>query len=105
MTPAPIGLVRIGVDLRVIQANLGYASMVLATADEIASSSISRYFHPDEIARVAHQLSLLATGSIDAVVPESRAVRSVISTTRLALAATADGKADCEPDYLIAMSG
>ncbi|HLQ15615.1 MAG TPA: HAMP domain-containing sensor histidine kinase [Candidatus Eisenbacteria bacterium] len=103
IAPAPIGLVRIGADLRVIQANLGYASMVLAAADEIAGSSISRYFHPDEMARVSHQLSLLSTGSIDAVVSDSRALRSDMSTIRLHWTATAVRKASGEMDYFIAM--
>ncbi len=100
---APVGVVRVGTDMNVVEANLRYASLLLAKADEIAGSSISRYFPPDEMARVSDQLRLLSNGSIDAVESDSEALRADQSTIWLHWSATAVRKADGEIDYFIAM--
>jgi PAS domain S-box-containing protein len=98
-----IGLVRIGADLKIIEASAGYASMLRAGATDIAGSSISRYFHPDEAARIIDQLSELATGSIEAVASDSRALRSDQSTIRLHWTATATRTSDGRVDHFIAI--
>src|SRR5438309_2878438 len=76
----PIGVVRLGADLTIIWANSGYASLLRAEADEIAGTSIARYFPPDEMARVNSQLHRVFNGSVDALVSDSLALRTDLST-------------------------
>jgi PAS domain S-box-containing protein len=100
---APFGVVRIGPDMNVMDANPRLALLFLAKADEMAGSPISRYFSPDEAAWVMHQLRTLSTGSVDSVESETQALRADRSTVWLAWSASAVRKASGEIDYYIAM--
>lgn len=75
-----IGVVRLDVDLNVIESNAASASILPNGTYDIAGSPIGRYFHPDERAGVIEQLRLLSSGSIDAVAADSRLLRSDLST-------------------------
>jgi PAS domain S-box-containing protein len=99
----PIGLVRIDTDLKVIEANAACASLLLVSPDEIAGSSIERYFRPDEKAEVVDRLRLLSTGVVDALAMESRALRSDLTTIWLRWTATAARKTHSNGvEYIIA---
>ena len=100
---APFGVMRIGPDLNVIDANPRLARLFLAKADEMVGSPIERYFSPDEAAWVMHQLRTLSTGSVEAAESESQGLRTDRSTVWLAWSASAVRKADGEIDYYIAM--
>lgn len=96
-----IGVLRLDVDLNVIESNTASASLLLTSADDIAGSPICHYFHPDERAGVIEQLRLLSGGSIDAVAVDSRALRSDLSKIWLHWTATTVARAGGEVDYII----
>ena len=100
---APFGVVRIGPDMNVIDANPRFALLFRAQVGEMAGSPISQYFSPDESAWVVNQLRSLSNGSSDTVRSESRALRSDRSNIWLSWSATAVRKTDGEIDYYIAM--
>ncbi len=99
----PLGVVRIDSDMNIVQASAGYASLLLAKADEMAGSPISRYFPPDEMDRVSDQLRRLSSGSVDAVVSDNRALRTDLSAIWVHWSATAVRKVDGEIDHFIAV--
>jgi signal transduction histidine kinase len=88
--------------MKVIEANAGFASIVRSEAGEIAGSPITRFFAPEEWARVSGQLNLLAAGAIDAVASDSQASRSDQSKIKIHWTATAARTADGHVDHLIA---
>jgi signal transduction histidine kinase len=96
-----IGVVRLDVDLNVIESNAASASILLTGADDIAGSPICRHFHPDERVGVLDQLRLLSSGAIDAAAADSRALRSDLSTIWLHWTATTVTRAESEADYII----
>jgi len=98
-----IGVVRLDADLNVIESNAASALLLLSSADEVAGSPISSYFHSDERAGVIDQLGLLSRGSIDAVAGESRALRSDLSTIWLHWTATTVTSKQGELDYIVLM--
>jgi signal transduction histidine kinase len=98
-----IGLVRISTDLRVLETNAGFASMLLDGAEEVAGSPISRYFHEDDAGRVRIQLLELLTGAVDAVAFDCRGIRPDKSTIRLHWTAIAGRADDGRFGHIIAM--
>lgn len=99
---APFGVVRIGAEMTILDANPRFARLFLAEAGEMIGSSISKYFSPDEAGWVIHQLGTLSP-SLDEVQSESHGLRADGSGIWLAWSATAIRKSDWEIAYYIAM--
>jgi PAS domain S-box-containing protein len=98
-----LGVARIDTDLNIIEANAGFASLLGTDADEISGSPLSRYFAPAEMVRVGEQLLRLCQRSFDAVVSDSRALRSDSTAVWLHWSATAVCNETGETDYFVAM--
>jgi PAS domain S-box-containing protein len=100
---APVGMVRVGTDLRIIQANPGFAALFQGAADGIPGSPLSRYFPRTETAWITDQLRTLGSGAASAVDSESRTYRADLSAIWVHWSATAVRKLDGEIDYFIVM--
>jgi two-component system sensor histidine kinase/response regulator len=100
---APVGMVRVGTDMRIIQANPGYAALFQAASDGISGSPISRYFPRTETAWIIDQLRTLGSGAASAIDSESRTYRADLSAIWVHWSATAVRNIDGELDYFILM--
>jgi two-component system, sensor histidine kinase and response regulator len=56
---APLGVVRIGPKLAILQANPSFASMLRATPEELTGAPVERFFSPAEIARASQRFSAM----------------------------------------------
>jgi PAS domain S-box-containing protein len=100
---APLGVVRIGVDLTIIQANPRFAYQLRRPLLEMSGATLTSYLPPEEAERAAAQFRALSGGSAGAVDTETEAIRGDGTTMWLHWSATAVRKADGEVDYFIAM--
>jgi PAS domain S-box-containing protein len=100
---APLGVVRIDLDLRIIQANPRFADLLRRPQHEINGALLTSYLPPEEAARTADHFLALSEGSVDSVDSESEALRGDGTNMWLRWSATAVRKSDGEVDYFIAM--
>ncbi len=100
---APLGVVRIGLDMRIIQANPRFAELLRRPEREVFGALLSSYLPPDQAQRTAEQLGSLSEGTAAAVDSEAEAVRGDGTSMWLQWSATAVRNANDEVDYFIAM--
>jgi two-component system sensor histidine kinase/response regulator len=100
---APLGVVRIGLDMKVIQTNPRFAELLRRPEGEIVGASLAAHLPLDEAAPTADQFRLLADGSSSSVESETEAVRGDGEHMWLHWSATAVRNVDGEVDYFIAM--
>jgi PAS domain S-box-containing protein len=100
---APLGVVRIGLDMTIIQANPRYAELLRAPVREVVGAPLSAYLSTEEMVRAADQFRSLADGSVSATDSENQALRGDGTTMWMHWSATAVRKTDGEVDYFIAM--
>jgi two-component system, sensor histidine kinase and response regulator len=100
---APLGVVRIGLDMTVIEANPRFAELVRMPEDQVVGASLSSSLPPDEMARAAKQFRSLSDGSSSAIESETKVLRGDGKTIWLQWSATAVHKSDGGVDYFIAM--
>jgi PAS domain S-box-containing protein len=100
---APLGVVRIGVDLKIIQANPRFAELLRRPQLEIFGAPLTSYLSPDDAAVAAAEFRSLSDGSTGSVDSETEALRGDGTSMWLHWSATAVRKSDGEVDYFIAM--
>ncbi len=100
---APLGVVRIALDMRIIQANPRFAELLRRPASDLIGSLLPSYLPAEQAARTADQLRSLSDGSAGAADSETEAVRGDGTSMWLHWSATAVHKASGEVDYFIAM--
>jgi PAS domain S-box-containing protein len=100
---APLGVVRIGVDMTMIQANPRLADLLRKPEDQIVGARLASYLPPDEAVRAQEQLDALSNGSAIATDSETEAVRGDGTTIWLHWSTTAVHRPDGAVDYFIAM--
>jgi PAS domain S-box-containing protein len=100
---APLGVVRIGVDLKIIQANPRFAELLRRAQLEMIGAPLTSYLPPEEAARAAGQFHSLSDGSAGALDSETEALRGDGTSMWLHWSATAVRKPDGDVDYFIAM--
>ena len=100
---APLGIARVGVDMRVIDANPRLAALLRNEPSAITGSSVADFLHPDEFARVFEIFQPLWEGSVDTVESDSRALRADGSEVWLHWTATGVRNATGKLDYFLAM--
>ncbi len=100
---APAGVVRIGPDLRIIDANPRFTDLVRVRADEAKGVLITRYFTGPEALRFADRLEALSAGAADAVEADSEAMRPDGSRFWVHWSATSVPNEQGGSDYYIAM--
>jgi PAS domain S-box-containing protein len=100
---APLGVVRLGMDMKILQSNPRFAELLRRALAEILGMQLTSYLPPDEAVRAAAQLHRLADGSAGAADSETEALRGDGTAMWMHWSATAVRKSDGEVDYFIAM--
>jgi PAS domain S-box-containing protein len=100
---APLGVVRIGLDMTVIQANPRFAELLLTPEDQILGTSLSSALPPEEMARAAEQFRSLSDGSARTIESETKVLRGDGKSIWLQWSATAVHKSSGGVEYFIAM--
>ena len=100
---APLGVVRIELDMRIIQANPRFAELLRRPEGDLIGALLTSYLPVVHAARTADEFQSLADGSAGATDSETEAVRGDGTSMWLNWSATAVRKASGEVDYFIAM--
>jgi PAS domain S-box-containing protein len=100
---APLGVVRIGLDMRILQANPRFADLLRTPEREFVGVALASFLPPDEGAKVAYQFRSLSDGTVTSTESETEAVRGDGTSMWLHWSATVVRNADGEVDYFIAM--
>lgn len=100
---APLGIARVGVDMNIIDVNPRLAALLHTEADAMTGTSVAKYLHPQEFARVFQVFQPLWNGAVDSVESDSRAVRADNSEVWLHWSATAVRNERGRIEYFLAM--
>ena len=100
---APLGVVRLGGDLTVLQANPTFASILRTSVDRITGARLSGFFSTGELDSVRKRLEPLLTGHAEVAEFDSQATRDDGKPLWLHWTASVVHKPDGEIDYLLAM--
>jgi two-component system, sensor histidine kinase and response regulator len=100
---APLGVVRIGLDMKIIQANPRFAELLRRRELNVIGVPLSSYLPADEMAGAARQFRSLSDDSVRAIDSENQAERGDGTSMWLHWSAAAVHKANGEADYFIAM--
>jgi two-component system sensor histidine kinase/response regulator len=100
---APLGVVRIGLDMTIIQANPRLADLLRKPEGQIVGTPLASYLPPEEAVRAEVQLDALSNGSATATESETEAVRGDGTSIWLHWSTTAVHRTDGTVDYFIAM--
>jgi PAS domain S-box-containing protein len=100
---APLGVVRIGLDMKVIQANPRFAELLRRPERELNGAPLSSYLPPEEMVRAAEEFRSLSEGSVGSTDSETQAFRGDGTSMWLHWSATAVRKANGDADYFVAM--
>jgi two-component system sensor histidine kinase/response regulator len=100
---APLGVARIGLDMKIIQANPRFAELLRRPEGEIVGAPLTTHLPPDEAQHAADQFRLLAGGGVTSIESETEAVRGDGEHMWLHWSATAVRDVDDQVDYFIAM--
>ncbi|MEO9048747.1 MAG: ATP-binding protein [Candidatus Dormiibacterota bacterium] len=103
VTHAPLGIARVGADMKIIDVNPRMASLMRAQSRDMVGMSVATYLHPEEFNRVYEIFQPLWTGSVDTVESDSQALRADRTKAWLHWSATAVRNAAGRVEYFIAM--
>lgn len=100
---APLGIARVGADMKIIDVNPRMASLMRAQPGDMIGVSVAQYLHPDEFGRVYDLFQPLWTGVVDSVESDSHALRADRTKAWLHWIATAVRNAAGHVEYFLAM--
>src|SRR5579864_9261375 len=100
---APLGVIRIGPDMTIIQANPRFMSVLRRPEADVVGAPLSTILPPEDMVRATEQFRALSEGSMAATDSEFQAVRPEGEVIWLHWTATEVRDADGEVDYFIAM--
>ncbi len=100
---APLGIVRSGTDMRIIDVNPRMASLMRADASQMVGMPVAAYLDPGEFTRVFDLFQPLWNGAVDSIESDSRAVRGDRTSVWLHWSATTVRNAAGRVEYFIAM--
>src|SRR5579864_1083621 len=103
VTHAPLGIARVGPDMKIIDVNPRLASLLRADARQLVGTSVAEYLRPDEFTRVFETFQPLWKGAVDSIESDSRAVRTDQTEVWLHWSATVVRNISGRIDYFIAM--
>ena len=103
LTHAPLGIARVGPDMRIIDVNPRMASLMRTDAVEMVHTPVAQYLHPDEFARVFQLFQPLWNGLVETIESDSQAVRGDQTGVWLHWSATTVRGAGGRVEYFIAM--
>lgn len=100
---APLGIARVGADMRIIDVNPRMASLMRSQGADMVGTSVAEYLHPDEFGRVYKLFQPLWAGSVDSVESDSHSLRGDHTKAWLHWSATAVRNAAGQVEYFLAM--
>lgn len=100
---APLGVVRIGPDMKIIQANPRFMKVLRRPEGDMVGGPFSAILPADEMVRATEQFRALSEGSMEATDSEFQADRADGAPLWLHWTATEVRDADGDVDYFIAM--
>jgi PAS domain S-box-containing protein len=100
---APLGVVRVGPDYRVIEANPRMGTLLHAPEQIMVGSLVAEYLSPEEAVRVLEQFKPLDTGLVDNIEGDSPARRADGSEVWLHWSVTAVRSRSGRLEYYLAM--
>ena len=103
MAGAPLGIARVGIDMRVIDANPRLATLLRYAPGAMSGSSVAEFLPPEEFARVFAIFQPLWEGTVDTVESDSRALRADGTEVWLHWSATSVRNSVGKIDYFLAM--
>ena len=103
ITHAPLGIVRVGPDMRVIDVNPRMASLMRTRPQDMVGKLVASYLDPSEFARVFELFQPLWNNVVDTIEADSQAIRGDQSKVWLHWSATTVRKSAGRVDYFIAM--
>lgn len=103
VTHAPLGIVRVGPDMRIIDVNPRMAALMRVNANQMIGMPVAAYLDPSEFTRVFEMFQPLWNGAVDSIESDSRAVRGDRTSAWLHWSATAVRNAAGRVDYFLAM--
>jgi two-component system, sensor histidine kinase and response regulator len=100
---APLGIVRVGPDMRIIDVNPRMAALMRVGAGQMIGMPVAAYLEPSEFTRVFELFQPLWNGAVDSIESDSRAVRGDRSSSWLHWSATSVRNATGRVEYFLAM--
>ena len=103
LTHAPLGIARVGPDMKVIDVNPRLAALLRTEPEKMAGSAVANFLHPEEFARVFQVFQPLWKGAVETIESDSRAVRADSTEIWLHWSATGVRNASGHIEYFLAM--
>jgi len=103
VTHAPLGIARVGPDMKVIDVNPRLAALLRTQPEKMIGSPVANFLHPEEFARVFQVFQPLWKGAVETIESDSRAVRADSTEIWLHWSATAVRNASGHIEYFLAM--
>jgi two-component system sensor histidine kinase/response regulator len=103
VTHAPLGIVRVGTDMRIIDVNPRMAALMRVESSRLVGMPVAAYLDPTEFTRVFDLFQPLWNGAVDSIESDSRAVRGDRSSAWLHWSATTVRNAAGRIEYFLAM--
>jgi two-component system, sensor histidine kinase and response regulator len=103
ITHAPLGIVRVGIDMRIIDANPRMAALMRVDADQLVGRPVAAFLDAGEFTRVFELFQPLWNGAVDTIESDSHAVRGDKTSAWLHWSATTVRNAAGRVEYFLAM--
>ena len=100
---APLGVARVGVDMRVIDANPRLRAMLATPGDDMAGRVVAEFLVPSELDKVVAEFAPLWKGEVETIEADSQALRADRTKLWLHWTATTVRGADGSVDYFLTM--
>ncbi len=100
---APLGIARVGVDMKIIDANPRLGVLLHTKPAEMIGATVANFLPPEEMAKVVQTFQPLLEGTVDTIESDSHALRPDGSTVWLHWSATAIKTASGRTDFFLAM--
>ncbi|HEY4914524.1 MAG TPA: PAS domain-containing sensor histidine kinase [Candidatus Dormibacteraeota bacterium] len=103
VTHAPLGIVRVGTDMRIIDVNPRMAALMRVESSRLVGMPVAAYLDPTEFTRVFDLFQPLWNSAVDSIESDSRAIRGDRSSAWLHWSATTVRNAAGRIEYFLAM--
>jgi len=103
VTHAPLGIVRAGIDMKIIDVNPRMAALMRLEPAQLIGMPVAAFLDPTEFTRVFELFQPLWNGAVDSIESDSRAVRGDRSSAWLHWSATTVRNAAGRIEYFLVM--
>jgi len=100
---APLGIARVGVDMKIIDANPRLAVLLHTKPSDMVGRSVGRFLPADEMERVVRTFQPLWSGAVDTIESDSHALRADGTSTWLHWSASSIKRPGGRTDFFLAM--